>query len=99
MIMTDKKKIDEIHQAALDDIRDILIRVQDKTRNVGEIPRRFVAWHEGEAIWWNTKETGGAIVEPPSYFGRPDASDWPFAPADHHHLVWIPMPKLARNRP
>jgi len=68
----------------------------------GEIPRRFQDWSQDDhhdVLWWETSMTGGAITEPPSYIGGPSSSDWPFEIEDEPHLLWVPLPKLARGTP
>lgn len=94
-------QITKIHQEALDRIGDILIELQDDTLAVGEVPRRFDTWgdDDGAVLWWDVSMTGGEIVEPPSHVGSPDGSDWPFEHDDEKHLIWVPLPKLARNKP
>lgn len=94
--------ITRLHTQALDEIRDALIRLQDETLEVGEIPRRFEDWSQDDhhdVLWWNTRMTDGEIAEPPSYIGGPCSSDWPFEEEDHQRLLWVPLPKLARSRP
>ena len=94
--------ITRLHIQALDEISETLFRLQDKTLEIGEIPRRFKDWSEDDhhdVLWWDTSMTGGEITEPPQYVGGPCSSDWPFEEEEHRHLLWVPLPKLARNRP
>ncbi len=93
--------INRVHEEAMDTINEALIRLQDKTLDVGEVPRRFAQWSDddGDVLWWDTGSTGGVIVEPPGYIGDPSSSDWPFETEDEPHLLWVPLPKLARNKP
>jgi len=90
-----------LHDQAMDAINETLIRLQDETAEVGEIPRRIDDWHEddGSGLWWNVENTGGEIVEEPSYIGQPRDSDWPWNEEDEPHLLWVPLPKLARGKP
>jgi hypothetical protein len=99
--MNKNQLLTRIHDAAMDQIREALITLQDDTLDVGEIPRRCREWDhdDGTVLWWETSLTGGEITEPPSYIGSPLCSDWPFDPAENDHLLWIPLPKLARSRP
>jgi hypothetical protein len=76
--------------------------LKDSPTDVGEIPRRFDAWDQddhGDALWWDVSMTGGEIQEPPGYVGGPTCSDWPFDEDEHAHLLWVPLPKLARAKP
>ncbi len=90
-----------LHDRAMDEIRETLIRLQDQTLEVGVIPRRFEDHHEdyGDGLWWDVKDTDGEIQEAPSYIGQPMDSHWPFDPEDEPHLLWVPLPKLARSKP
>jgi len=91
-----------LHEQAMDVINEALIVLQDQTIEVGEIPRRFDSWDQDEdsdVLWWDTSMTGGEITEPPSYIGGPESSDWPFEKEDEKHMLWVPLPKLARNKP
>lgn len=100
--MKDNQDLTRTHQRALDAISEILIELQDKTVELGEIPRRFDDWEhdtDRDVIWWDTSMTGGEIAEPPGYVGSPASSDWPFEVDDQPHLLWVPLPKLARSRP
>lgn len=77
-----------------------LLDVVDDTQ--GHIPRRYTEWcrdDHHDVLWWDVSLTHGEIAEPPSYIGGPDDSEWPFTADDTPHLLWVPLPKLARNRP
>ena len=91
----------EIHDQAMDEIRETLIRMQDETEAVGEIPRRFDDWSDddGDVLWWDTSMTGGEITESPEYIGSPLSSDWVYDEDFAMHLLWVPLPKLARSKP
>jgi hypothetical protein len=67
----------------------------------GVVPKVFEDWYQddGGALWWDTSMTGGEIAEPPSYIGGPYSSDWPFENDELVHLLWVPLPKLARSKP
>lgn len=100
--MNKNELLTRLHDQAMDVINNALIELQDKTLEVGEIPRRFDAWDQddhGCALWWDTGMTGGEITEPPGYIGGPTSSDWPFESEDEPHLLWVPLPKLARSKP
>ena len=85
----------------MDEIRETLIRLQDETLEVGVIPRRLDDWHEddGSGLWWNVEFTDGEIIEDPTYVGQPRDLDWPWQEQDEPNLIWVPLPKLARNTP
>jgi hypothetical protein len=91
----------KLHDIAMDAISETLIELQDSTADVGEIPRRFADWsdEDGAVLWWDTSMTGGEITEAPGYIGAPSWSDWSFETEDQPRLLWVPLPKLARNRP
>ena len=99
--MNKNEMLTKIHDQAMDVINEVLISLQDKTQEVGEIPRRFEDWGHDDAdvLWWDTSMTGGEISEPPSYIGSPRDNDWPFDPTESDHLLWVTLPKLARSRP
>jgi len=64
--MNRNELLTKIHDAAMDEINEVLIRLQDSTAEVGEIPRRFDAWDQddhGAALWWDVSMTGGEIQE------------------------------------
>lgn len=95
--------ITRLHTQALDEIGEALIRLQDKTLEIGEIPRRFEEWTDCEelwsVLWWDVEHTDGVISEPPEYIGCPKDGPWPWREEDQPHLLWVPLPKLARGRP
>jgi len=100
--MNRNELLTKLHDQAMDVINNALIELQDETLEVGEIPRRFDAWDQDVrvcALWWDTSMTGGEITEPPGYIGGPNSGDWPFDPEDEAHLLWVPLPKLARSKP
>jgi hypothetical protein len=100
--MNKNELLTRIHDNAMDVINDTLITLQDQTADVGEIPRRFADYchdEDHDVLWWETSMTGGEITEPPSYIGGPECHDWPFDPAENDHLLWVPLPKLARSKP
>jgi hypothetical protein len=99
--MNKNELMTRLHDHAMDTINEALIRLQDETLEVGEIPRRFQDWSDDDhaVLWWDTSMTGGEITEPPGYVGSPGSSDWPFETEDQPHLLWVPLPKLARGRP
>lgn len=99
--MTRNELMTYLHTKAMDAISETLIRLQDETDKVGEIPRRFDDWHEdhGSGLWWYTEHTDGEIQEEPEYIGQPRDNDWPWNESDQPHLLWVPLPKLARSRP
>ena len=86
---------------AMDVISEALIVLQDKTLEVGVYPRRFDKWSDddGDVIWWNVEHTNGEIMESPNYLGSPLDHVWPFMVVDRPHLLWVPLPKLASNKP
>ena len=90
-----------LHTKAMDEINDVLIQLQDETLDVGQVPRRFTAWHagDGSGLWWNVADTGGVMQEEPSYVGKPSHANWPWCDGDQPFLLWVPLPKLARNQP
>jgi hypothetical protein len=65
------------------------------------VPRRFADWFDdiGAVLWWDTSMTGGKITGAPDMIGHPDESTWPYDEDDHQHLLWVPLPVLARNAP
>lgn len=100
--MNKNELLTRLHGEAIDAISLTLISLQDETLEVGEIPRRFDDWSQDDhhdVLWWDTSMTGGEIVEKPSYIGQPRDSDWPWQEQDEPHLLWIPLPKLARRKP
>lgn len=99
--MTRNELLTRLHDQAMDVIGEALISLQDATAEVGEIPRRFDDWHEdhGSGLWWDVEHTDDEIQEEPEYIGRPGDNDWPWNEEDEPHLLWIPLPKLARVKP
>ena len=100
-MITKNTLITALHELAMDEIRETLIKLQDETLEVGEIPRRYEDHHDdyGDVLWWNTRFTEGVIQESPEFIGQPLDGPWPFNPEDEPHLLWVPLPKLARAKP
>ena len=96
--MSKNQLITNLHGQALDEISEVLIRLQDETLEVGEIPRRFEEWTEedGAVLWWETSLAEGKITEPPQVIGTIHDLDDTSEP---QWLLWVPLPKLARDRP
>ena len=99
--MNRNELLTRLHDQAMDAINEVLISLQDATAEVGEIPRRYDDWHEdhGSGLWWDVEHTDGEIQEEPEYIGRPGDNDWPWNEEDEPHLLWVPLPKLARGKP
>jgi hypothetical protein len=99
--MNKNELLTRIHTQALDAIAETLITLQDESVAIGEIPRRFEQWDDshGTVLWWETSLTSGEITEPPEHIGSPVSSDWPYDIDNEPHLLWVPLPKLARGTP